>query len=126
MKDKTAVVQKRKGLSKVFKRELLSVLMLAFVMVLTINFLSVAAFATPATGTEQLGKVIEWIANWAGRIGLAVAFFGALQVALGFMQDDADAKVRGLKTMAAGFMVYGVCEVYDKLFITSGGDVPTT
>ncbi|MEK4433102.1 hypothetical protein MHB54_28505 [Paenibacillus sp. FSL M7-0802] len=59
-------------------------------------------------GMDQFDGVIEVIATWAGRIGLVVAFFGGIQTALGFKQDDADGKVRGMKTMAAGFMVFGI------------------
>ncbi|MEC0182328.1 hypothetical protein P4H61_12630 [Paenibacillus peoriae] len=61
-----------------------------------------------AEGMDQFDGVIEVIATWAGRIGLVVAFFGGIQTALGFKQDDADGKVRGMKTMAAGFMVFGI------------------
>jgi hypothetical protein len=59
-------------------------------------------------GADKMHKVIGWLAGWAGKIGLVVAFFGALQTVLGFMNDDADSKVRGLKTMAAGFMLWGI------------------
>ncbi|NUU75345.1 hypothetical protein [Paenibacillus xylanilyticus] len=61
-----------------------------------------------AEGMDQFDGVVEVIATWAGRIGLVVAFFGGIQTALGFKQDDADGKVRGMKTMAAGFMVFGI------------------
>jgi len=59
-------------------------------------------------GADKMHKVVGWLAGWAGKIGLVVAFFGALQTVLGFMNDDADSKVRGLKTMAAGFMLWGI------------------
>lgn len=59
-------------------------------------------------GADKMHKVVGWLAGWMGKIGLVVAFFGALQTVLGFMNDDADSKVRGLKTMAAGFMLWGI------------------
>lgn len=121
MEKQTAVVQKKWGLGEGFKRELRSALLMVFAALFMFNFIPVAAFAGAAGGTpegfDQLNMVIEWIALWAGRIGLAVAFFGALQTALGFMQDDADAKVRGMKVMAAGFMVYGVTLMYTEFFV---------
>ena len=82
--------------------------------------LTVDEFNDQYGGVQLLNNVIGWVANWAGKIGLVIAFFGGLQTAMGFMNDDADAKVRGLKTMASGFMVWGICEVYDTLFISSG------
>ena len=50
------------------------------------------------------------VARWLGRIGLVVAFFGAVQLALGFKQDDADGKIRGMKTLASGFLVFGITQ----------------
>jgi len=79
--------------------------------------MSIADFNKKFGGTNKLDTVISWIAAWAGKIGLVIAFFGALQTAMGFMNDDADAKVRGLKTMASGFMVWGVCQVYKTFFV---------
>lgn len=36
--------------------------------------------------------------------------FGGVQTAFGFKNDDADAKTRGLKTVASGFMVFALCQ----------------
>lgn len=68
------------------------------------------------TGQQRIDIVIQWIVGWVAKIGLVVAFFGGIQVALGFMNDDADAKVTGMKTLAAGFMVYGLCAAANTLF----------
>lgn len=67
-------------------------------------------------GHQRIDIVIQWIVGWVAKIGLVVAFFGGVQVALGFMNDDADAKVTGMKTLAAGFMVYGICAASTTLF----------
>lgn len=67
-------------------------------------------------GHQRIDVVIQWIVGWVAKIGLVVAFFGGVQVALGFMNDDADAKVTGMKTLAAGFMVYGICAASTTLF----------
>lgn len=83
-----------------------SVLMLAL---LTIASVAGATSGDPA-GLDKLDKLIEVIATWLGRIGLIVAFFGAVQLALGFKGDDADGKIRGMKTLAAGFLVWGITQ----------------
>lgn len=67
-----------------------------------------SAYAADPVGMDKLDGVIDVIATWLGRIGLIVAFFGAVQLALGFKNDDADGKVRGMKTLASGFLVYGI------------------
>lgn len=71
-----------------------------------------SAFAAPGdpAGMDKLDGVINVIATWLGRIGLIVAFFGAVQLALGFKNDDADGKVRGMKTLASGFLVFGITQ----------------
>lgn len=70
------------------------------------------AFAADA-GTESLDTLIQFIANWCLKIGLVVAFIGGVQFAMAFKSDDADAKVRGLKTLAAGFMAAAVSKGLD-------------
>lgn len=93
-------------------------------MVVLMNFLAITTYAkkipsysgSKLAGADKLHSVVGWIAAWAGKIGLVVAFFGALQTVLGFMNDDADAKVRGLKTLAAGFMFWGVSESVNMFF----------
>lgn len=88
---------------------------------LTIRVMAMAAFLTIFTATHvyaaagggdagmaEFDKVIGAIAKWVGRIGLVVAFFGGIQTALGFKNDDADAKIRGMQTLAAGFLVFGL------------------
>jgi hypothetical protein len=34
-------------------------------------------------------------------------------MSLGFKNDDADSKVRGLKTLVSGFMVFGISQSLD-------------
>lgn len=68
-----------------------------------------ASGSTPS-GMSTFDGVIDVIATWLGRIGLVVAFFGGVQLALGFRNDDADGKVRGMKTMASGFLVFGLTQ----------------
>lgn len=67
-------------------------------------------YAAADAGMDKFDSIIDVVAKWLGRIGLVVAFFGAAQLALGFKQDDPDGKVRGMKTLAAGFMLFGITE----------------
>lgn len=79
-----------------------------FTLVLTLN-VTTHIFASDA-GMDSFDNIIDVIARWLGRIGLVVAFFGAVQLALGFKQDDADGKIRGMKTLASGFLVFGITQ----------------
>ena len=82
---------------------------LLVVTVLLIVCLPTLVYSAPnVQGTELLDNLFKWICVWVGRIGMIVAFFGAIQVALGFYRNDPDGKVMGLKTLASGFMVYSI------------------
>lgn len=123
---------KKNLISKAGKEKGLRILMMVLVVVLLIMIVSLPALAveeeslTPeeawerlendVPGSTSLLQIVGWIADWTSIIGLVVAFFGGLQTAFGFMNDDADAKVSGLKVMAAGFMVYGISKSLDLFF----------
>lgn len=80
------------------------------IAILIILSIAVIPFYTYANvhGSQLLDNLFKWLCHWVGRIGLIVAFFGAIQVALGFYRNDPDGKIMGLKTLASGFMVYGI------------------
>lgn len=100
----------RSLLSKRFNREVaLKSCSIFIVLILTVNTVYATAPAAPA-GMDKLDALIQVIATWLGRIGLIVAFFGAVQLALGFKGDDADGKIRGMKTLASGFLVWGITQ----------------
>lgn len=86
---------------------------------LTVTLMTtVSAFAAPAGGTgasapavdgeAAFNSVIGFFATWIGRIGLVVAFVGGVMFALAIKNDDAEAKTRGLMTLASGFVVFAL------------------
>ena len=88
------------------------------VMMLTSMF-GITAFADAGgggtgggDGVSTFNTVIEFIVDWVARIGLVVGFIGAVQFALGFKDDSADGKTRGLMCLASGFIVYAVAKAY--------------
>ena len=83
---------------------------------------SVTAFAEGGLGNEgvdQFNNVIDFFATWIGRIGLVVGFVGAIMFALAIKNDDAEAKTRGLMTLASGFVVFAVTQALD-MFMNPG------
>lgn len=68
-------------------------------------------------GEEQFNIVINFFATWIGRIGLIVGFVGAVMFGLAIKNDDADAKTRGLMTLAAGFVVFAVTKALDMFMV---------
>lgn len=87
--------------------------------------LAAPAYATSGSGSGGSGSagdaqfltVINFFATWIGRIGLIVGFIGAVMFGLAIKNDDADAKTRGLMTLASGFVVFGVTAALD-MFIS--------
>lgn len=74
----------------------------------------ITAFAAESTeGVETFNTVVQFIVDWVARIGLVIGFIGAVQFALGFKDDSADGKTRGLMCLASGFIVFAVAKAYD-------------
>lgn len=70
-------------------------------------------------GEAMFNSVIGFFADWIGRIGLVVGFIGAIMFGLAIKNDDADAKTRGLMTMASGFVVFAITKALNLFGITS-------
>lgn len=96
-------------------------IMLSLVTMVTMSMMStVSAFAAPADGgggggngnvadgEAAFNEVIGFFADWIGKIGLVVAFVGGIMFALAIKNDDAEAKTRGLMTLASGFVVFAL------------------
>lgn len=81
------------------------------------NLMGITCFAADGGGStegvETFNTVVEFIVDWVARIGLVVGFIGAVQFALGFKDDSADGKTRGLMCLASGFIVFAVAKAYD-------------
>lgn len=82
----------------------------AALMILTVTACTVPVFASgiATTGVSEFNQVILFIAGWIAKLGMVVGFFGAVQCAFGFKNDDADAKVKGLRTLISGFIVFAI------------------
>lgn len=81
---------------------------------MAMSVMGVTCFAEGSgEGVETFNTVVEFIVDWVARIGLVVGFIGAVQFALGFKDDSADGKTRGLMCLASGFIVFAVAKAYD-------------
>lgn len=100
---------KSKFSAKFYKNVAIKTACIALVLMVAATSAYASGSSAPA-GMSTFDGVIDVVSTWLGRIGLVVAFFGAVQLALGFKNDDADGKVRGMKTLASGFLVYGITQ----------------
>ena len=85
------------------------------VMSMMLSCFGITAFAAGerTEGVETFNTVVQFIVDWVARIGLVIAFIGAVQFAMGFKDDSADGKTRGLMCLASGFIVFAVAKAYD-------------
>lgn len=101
-------------------------IMLTLTTMITVGMMStVTAFADDTSGggtvdgEAAFNEVIGFFADWIGRIGLVVAFVGGIMFALAIKNDDAEAKTRGLMTLASGFVVFALTLSLNLFGITS-------
>ena len=82
---------------------------------IVMSSMGITCFATGSTveGVQTFNTVVKFIVDWVARIGLVIGFIGAVQFAMGFKDDSADGKTRGLMCLASGFIVFAVAKAYD-------------
>lgn len=103
-----------KNLKKVNKKNFQGFLITAMIMILIL--LPQFTFANPVDTSKVDTIINNVIVPWVQKIGFLIAFIGGIMFALGWRNDDADSKARGLQTLVSGFMVAAVALSYD-LFI---------
>lgn len=80
-------------------------------VVLAVSLLTMTCFAAGAEEAYQ--KTINFFITWIRRVGMMVAFVGAIMFGLAIKNDDAERKQAGLITMVAGFVVAALCAAAD-------------
>jgi len=113
MKRGMGVAKTGKALRRRFNGYLTMLIGLAVtIYVLYINTVYVLAAPTgdASTGDAEArwNAVIGFLMPWIGRLGGVVMLLGGIMFALGFKNDDADGKTRGLQTLIAGAIVIAV------------------
>ncbi|WP_324825137.1 hypothetical protein [Sinanaerobacter sp. ZZT-01] len=99
---------------KKWKNEVISFFLLAGCGIVSVCSNPTVVFA--AANTSGFDNFISFICEWLVKIGVVIAMIGGIQMAIGFKQEDPDAKVRGLQTLAAGFMVAAIGQGGTSLF----------
>jgi len=94
--------QKNKKFAKIFT--------VLFTIAVVTSLCAVTAFAAGGGGSEAAYQsTITFFITWIRRIGMMVAFVGAIMFALAIKNNDAEQKQAGLITMIAGFIVAALC-----------------
>lgn len=77
------------------------------------RMMPLADMSTQTDGDDQFKSVVEFFAKWIKRVGLLVAFVGAVMFGLAIKNNDAEQKQNGLLTLVAGFVVAAICQAID-------------
>ena len=81
-----------------------------FTVAVMTSVCAVTAFAEGAGGSEAAYQsTIEFFITWIRRIGMMIAFVGAIMFALAVKNNDSEQKQSGLITMVDGFIVAALC-----------------
>ncbi len=132
MENKTTLAVRKEQHNNPVKRIITAVagkcrrLMMTLSAMVTMSIMmGITAFADDTSGGDivdgeaAFNSVIGFFADWIGRIGLVVGFVGGIMFALAIKNDDAEAKTRGLMTMASGFVVFALTLSLDLFGITA-------
>lgn len=99
-------------------RRLKKAIALINLTIMNLLFMTSASFAAPGDPDDVFNKTIDFIAGWVNKFGFAIAFIGAIMFAMGFRNDDAEGKTRGLRALISGLIVAAVAMklVYNGIF----------
>lgn len=86
---------------------------LAFIITLMASSL---VFATGGVNT-MWNELMDLIKTWVVRLGLVVVLIGGIMFGLGFKNDDAEQKSRGITTAVAGGIVTAVAGLVSYVLI---------
>ncbi len=77
---------------------------------LALSMCTVTAFAAGDDGgaEETINKIIELLKLWIPRLGGLLVIVGGIQLAIGFKDDDATGKTRGMQCMIGGAIVAAI------------------
>lgn len=76
---------------------------------LALSMCTVTAFAADDGGAEEtINKILELLKIWVPRLGGLLVIVGGIQLAIGFKDDDATGKTRGMQCMIGGAIVSAI------------------
>jgi hypothetical protein len=100
-----------KCVHKAFKPKWVKILA---IMPVVFSMFAITAFAEGGAGGTAEGaieQIISLLQTWIPRLGGMVAVVGAIQLGLGFKDEDSNGKTRGMQTMIGGAIVAALATI---------------
>jgi len=83
-------------------------LMAISTLVFSVPVLASGAGASTIDANNAFTAVMDFLVPWIQKLGGVVMLIGGIMFGLGFKNDDADSKTRGVQTLVAGAIVIAV------------------
>jgi hypothetical protein len=82
-----------------------------FMSPVIVSMVSLTVYATENTADTAINEIITLLQKWIPRLGGMVAVVGAIQLGLGFKDEDSNGKTRGMQTMIGGGIVAALASI---------------
>lgn len=107
--------QKKRSISKFLNKHIPTIACMLTLCIMATGIAS--AEGEDATSADALwGIMTNLIQTWVTRLGGVVMFVGGVMFGLGWKNDDADQKSRGISTIIAGAIVVAVAGLTSQFF----------
>ena len=111
----TAMVKATNAVNKLSAKRMKKLLTILPIMLIALSLVTIPAFAeSGATSADSfIDTVVELLKKWIPRLGGMIVVVGGIQFGIGFKDDNADGKTRGMQCMVGGAIVAAIGALVD-------------
>lgn len=82
-------------------------------MPLALSVCTITACAAGADADGTIQEIVSQLKDWIPRLGAMIVVVGGIQMGIGFKDDDATGKTRGMQCMIGGAIVAAIGKLVD-------------
>jgi len=111
----TAMVKATNAVNKLSAKRMKKLLTILPIMLIALSLVTIPAFAeSGATSADSfIDTVVDLLKKWIPRLGGMIVVVGGIQFGIGFKDDNADGKTRGMQCMVGGAIVAAIGALVD-------------
>lgn len=114
--NKVAKKLTKENVGKFLNRYGATIAMCALVVIMVVGQVYADEAADGGTADTLWTQIADLMKTWVTRLGAVVMFVGGVMFGLGWKNDDADGKTRGINTIIAGAIVVAVAGLTSTFF----------
>lgn len=105
-----AMVKATNAVNKLSAKRMKKLLTILPIMLIALSLVTVPAFAEgSATDADSfINEIVGLLQTWIPRLGGMIVVVGGIQLGIGFKDDNADGKTRGMQCMIGGAIVAAI------------------